>query len=81
MNSTCGTTHMEGLSGVFFHMYTFDFNPKILRAFVGIDSDIKITVDTDRLVILRSLKILWHIWIEVILTGKTAVRSDRAIQR
>ena len=62
-------------------MNALDLNAEDLWTFFSIDSDIKITIDADWLVILRGLEVLWHIWIEVVLTGEAAKGRNRAVQR
>ena len=61
-------------------MYAFNLNAELLSAFFGFDFNINIAIETDWLVILRNLEVLWHIWIEVILASKAAIRRDLAVK-
>ena len=79
MNSARRSTHVQRLTSVFFHVDAFDFNSELAWAPLSIDGDIEISINADWFVILGSLEILWHIWIEVILPSETTVGSDRTI--
>ena len=61
-------------------MYAFNFDPELLGTFFGLDFNIDITIETDWFVVLRNLKVLRHIWIEVILTSEAAIRRNLAIK-
>ncbi|CAB5076110.1 unannotated protein [freshwater metagenome] len=62
-------------------MNAFDLYTESLHAFVSLNFDIEVTVKTNRFVVLADLKVLWHIWVEVILAGKTAPFGNLAIKR
>ena len=61
-------------------MHPLDFNAELLWAFLGFNLYIDITIETDGLVILLDLKVLRHIWVEVILASKAAIGRNLAVQ-
>ena len=71
---------MQRLAGVFLHMNAFDLHSKLFGPLIGFDYNIQIAVDANGLVKLRSLKILWHIGIEIVFTCETRKWGDRTIE-
>jgi hypothetical protein len=61
-------------------MYALNLDPELLWTFFSFDFNIDIAIETDWLVILRDLEVLWHIWVEVVLTSKAAIRRNAAIK-
>jgi len=61
-------------------VYAFNLNTELLWTFFGLDFNINVSIKTDGLVILRNLEVLRHIWIEVILTSKAAIRRNLAVK-
>src|SRR5665213_1129810 len=76
MNATRRTADVQRLSGVFLEMYALDFDPHNF----ALNLDVEISLDAQRLVVLRDLEVLRHVGIEVVLASEPAPRRDRAVQ-
>ena len=72
MNTSTGSTDMSALTSVFFEVSALNSDALATWQF-------KPTIDVYRLVVLRNLIGLWHIWIEVVLAVEGAW-LHRAVQ-
>src|SRR6056297_668142 len=80
VDSSGVSTGVRQLSGVLFHVDTFDLHPELPGAIVGGNDNIEVTVETQWLVVLTDLVVLGHVGIEVVLACKTTPRGDVAVQ-
>ena len=70
------TAYVQRLSGVFLEVHALDADPHDF----ALNLDVEISLDAQRLVVLRDLEVLRHVGVEVVLTGEPAPRRDRAVQ-
>ncbi len=78
LNTTGSATHVGVLTSVLFHVGTLDVHAEDGAV---LELHVEVTVIGDRLVVLRSLEVLGHVWVEVVLASKAARLSDLAVER
>src|SRR5450755_837373 len=76
VNAAGRTADVQRLAGVFFEVHALDADTHDLAVYL----DVEVAVDAERLVVLRNLKVLRHVGIEIVLSREPTPRRDRAVQ-